>query len=63
METIEHPNWADHAIEGGHCAKCDQGYPHECPCGGMVHGEVVSVPGDGYAQLTHCDRCGQPEQV
>jgi len=61
MESIEHPNWDLHASNDEHCRQCSDGFPHRCVCGGLVHGEIADIPGDGFVQLTHCDRCGEPD--
>lgn len=62
MDEIEHPHWDTHARGDRHCADCTTGFPRDCRCGGLVHGEVVQVPGDGFVQLTRCERCGEPDR-
>lgn len=61
MDEIEHPRWDTHATGKHRCDDCAPGFPRPCTCGGLVHGELVAVPDDGYVQITRCDRCGEPD--
>ncbi|MBA1147196.1 hypothetical protein H0Z60_08985 [Ectothiorhodospiraceae bacterium WFHF3C12] len=61
MDQVEEPHWESHAKGDAECESCNEGFPHDCMCGGLVHGEIAAIPDDGFVQLTHCDRCGEPE--
>jgi hypothetical protein len=59
-QELEACDFSDHATGRAACPLCEWGYPTPCDCGGLVHAEVVKVAGNGYLQLTWCDRCGRP---
>lgn len=57
MVDIPQADWRRHVTGDRHCGHCAGGFPYPCPCGGQVHGEVLSIPDNGYIQLTRCERC------
>ncbi len=61
MEDIPQANWQQHSIGEHHCEQCTSGFPQSCPCGGEVHGELLDIPGNGFIQLTRCERCERSE--
>ncbi len=54
-------DWSGHHDGAADCGVCETGYPVPCPCGGLVHGQMMQVPDDGYVQVTRCDRCAAPQ--
>lgn len=63
MTEIEKHDFSSHETGQPHCSVCEQGYPHLCPCGGLIHAEIVKIQDDGFVQLTRCERCEKPEAV
>ncbi|MEA3276685.1 MAG: hypothetical protein U9Q81_15600 [Pseudomonadota bacterium] len=59
-KELEACDFSDHTSGKRACPVCERGYPQLCRCGGLVHAEVVKVEGNGYLQITRCDRCGLP---
>ena len=62
IKELQVCDFSDHASGRLDCSLCEAGYPRRCYCGnsGTVHAEIVKVEGDGYVQLTRCDKCGLP---
>jgi hypothetical protein len=62
LKDLQTCDFSDHQAGSRHCSRCETGYPRRCPCSesGLIHAEIVKVAGDGYMQLTRCDRCGLP---
>lgn len=62
MNELQTCNFSDHVTGNRDCKLCETGYPRYCPCadGGLIHAEIVKVTGNGYIQLTQCDKCGLP---
>jgi hypothetical protein len=54
-------NWERHQDDDAHCEVCPTGYPLQCPCGGKVHADRMTMPDGGIVQLSRCARCGRPQ--
>ncbi len=62
MKELQNCDFTDHATGNRDCPLCETGYPRHCACAdpGWIHAEIVYVEGDGYIQLTRCDKCALP---
>ncbi len=62
IQELETCNFSDHETGRIDCKACETGYPRRCSCGtsGLIHAEIVKVQGNGYIQLSRCDKCGLP---
>jgi hypothetical protein len=61
MTEIEQQDFSNHETGNENCKVCEEGYPHRCQCGGLIHAEIAEVEGSGYVELTRCEQCGMPE--
>jgi hypothetical protein len=45
------------------CARCREGYPEPCPCGGLIHAAETGEedPDGNLLLITACDECGRSE--
>lgn len=62
LRDLETCDFSGHQTGNPGCKLCETGYPRRCACGerGLIHAEIVKLKGDGFMQLTRCDKCGQP---
>lgn len=54
-------DWERHEHAANACSACGEGFPRPCPCGALVHREMMALPGGGHVQMTRCSRCHLPE--
>lgn len=50
-------DWQQHVTGAAQCGRCPGGFPYPCPCGGLVHGELLEIPDNGIIQLMRCEGC------
>lgn len=62
-DNIPRADWQQHDADDRYCRRCTSGFPQPCPCGGQVHGELLNIPGDGFIQLSRCERCQELKDI
>jgi hypothetical protein len=62
LKDLETCEFSDHETGNRACKRCETGYPRRCGCAepGLIHAEIVKVKGNGFMQLTRCDKCARP---
>lgn len=58
MHKVNDPVLEGHAMGDRHCKRCTDGFPKPCPqCGGLLHGELEQIEGDGQMLASECENC------
>lgn len=58
MRQVNDPVLEGHALRDKHCGECTDGFPKSCPaCGGLLHGALERIAGDGIVLMSECEEC------
>lgn len=58
MKQVNDPVLTGHDEGAWNCRECTDGFPKPCPeCGGLLHGAIERIEGDGQVLVSECESC------